>query len=113
MTRFGRSAMISTPTSVIAAPTIMCRSSRSPSSNTPSTTVKTGDIRITASSKAIFAWIPSLGASRASRSMSVKRPCRTPEIATHLPESGHYVVRLWRPIWVDAVEKVLDDGHEH
>jgi hypothetical protein len=46
MTRFGRSAMISTPMSVIAAPTIMRRSSRSPSSNTPSTTVKTGDIRI-------------------------------------------------------------------
>ena len=46
MTLFGRSAMISTPISVIAAPTIMRRSSRSPSSNTPSTTVKTGDIRI-------------------------------------------------------------------
>jgi hypothetical protein len=42
MTRFGRSAMISTPMSVIAAPTIMRRSSRSPSSNTPSTTVETG-----------------------------------------------------------------------
>ena len=46
MTRFGRSAMISTPISVIAAPTIMRRSSRSPSSNTPSATVKTGDISI-------------------------------------------------------------------
>jgi hypothetical protein len=31
MTRFGRSAMISTPMSVIAAPTIIRRSSRSPS----------------------------------------------------------------------------------
>jgi hypothetical protein len=33
------------------------------------------------------------------------RPCRTPEIATHLPESGHYVVRLCRPIW--GVETVI------